>query len=283
MTFLLLLIAVVLAQTLGPMPAVQRDGWVVGWWRWLDTQPWLQSSPAVARIVALLGPVLALALVLALAGGWLFGLAGIAVSLLVLLYSFGRDDINVLVRSYHDDLGRNDVQAAWHSAADLDPGHGENAAESWPQLHDQTLQLVNYRYFERFFPVIFWFLVLGAPGALLYRLASLALNFHRENNDQSDADSHLLWVLEWIPLRLLGLVFALVGNFTATMQPWRDTLLCSISSTPEVLWRLIRGAMDTGSAASPHQGALELDALAALYSRALVLFLAMIALVTILV
>lgn len=282
MTFLVLLLAVAVAQVYGPMPSVQRDDWFQGWWRWLDTRTWLQAIPTGNLVVAILGPVLAVTLLLALTKGWLFGLLGIVINLTVLFYAFGREDVNALAQAYRDDLSREDVQAAWHDAADFDPQHGDSPAETWPQLHELTLARVSYRYFERYFPVIFWFVVFGASGALLYRLASLAVENCRSDNVESGADSHLLWVLEWIPLRLLGLVFALVGNFAATIHHWREIVFCTTSATAENLRRLTKGALEMGSQVSLREGAQEMDAVEALYSRALILSLGVVALVTIL-
>ena len=282
MTFLVLLLAVVVAQVHGPMPSVQRDDWFHGWRRWLETQSWLRAMPSGRLVVATLVPVLAVALVLALTKGWLFGLLGIGINLVVLFYAFGRDDVNALVQVYRDDLDREDVQAAWHDAAGFDPKHGESPAESWPQLHELTLERVNYRYFERYFPVIFWFVVFGAPGALLYRLASLAVQTRQDDGVETEGGGHFLWLLEWVPLRVLGLVFELVGNFAATMHHWRDIFFSTTGATAENLRRLVKGALEMGPQASIHEGALEMDAVEALYSRSLVLSLGIVALVTIL-
>ncbi|HLS99669.1 MAG: regulatory signaling modulator protein AmpE [Porticoccaceae bacterium] len=279
MTFLVLVIALGVVL-MGAPAALQRDGWFAAWWAWLAAR--LGDADLVRLAVAVLAPVLGLALVLQLAGGWLFGLVGVAVNLAVLLYAFGRGDLDGDIRHYRDDLHREDTQAAWHDAAGLDARHRESAAASWRELHDQAVEAVAYRYFERYFPVLFWFLLLGAPGALLYRLAVLALG-QRGDGEGRSAEGQLLWVLEWIPVRLVGLLFALVGNFAATVREWRETLLCATSTSAEVLGRVVRGALASGDEAlSTRQGALEMDALVALYRRALILFLGLIALVTLL-
>jgi len=281
-TFLVLLLAIAVSRVHGPMPSLQRDGWFQSWWRWLESRTWLQARSMGHLVVAIFVPVLAVVLLLAVAKGWLFGLAGIAINLVVLFYAFGREDVNALAQAYRDDLEREDVQAAWHDAAGFDPEQDESPAESWPQLHDLTLERISYRNFERYFPVIFWFVVFGAPCALLYRLVCLAAETHRDEAVESDIEGHLLWVLEWIPLRLLGLVFALVGNFATTIHQWREIVFCTTSTTAANLRRLTKGALEIGSQVSVHAGALEIDAVEQLYSRALMLTLGVIALVTIL-
>ena len=173
MTFLVLVIALLVVFT-GIPGNLQRDAWFARWWAWLSTR--LAGRPLTRLAVAVLAPVIGLALVLEFASDGLFGLVGLVVNLLVLLYAFGRGDLEGEVRLYRDDLDREDTQAAWHDAAGLDARHRESAAANWRELHDQAVEAVAYRYFERDFPVLLWFVLLGAPGALLYRLAALALN-----------------------------------------------------------------------------------------------------------
>ena len=278
MTFLVLVIALLVVFP-GIPGNLQRDAWFARWWAWLSTR--LAGRPLTRLAVAVLAPVIGLALVLEFASDGLFGLVGLVVNLLVLLYAFGRGDLEGEVRLYRDDLDREDTQAAWHDAAGLDARHRESAAANWRELHDQAVEAVAYRYFERDFPVLLWFVLLGAPGALLYRLAALALN-RRGEAEGAGPESQLLWVLEWIPVRLLGLLLALVGDFAATVKAWRATLFCATSSTAEVLGQAIRGALASGEAVSARQAALEMDALRALYRRALILFLGLIALGTLL-
>lgn len=279
MTFLVLMFAVAVAEWRGVPPALQRHDWFTGWSRWLAGSGWFAAAPAVGLGVLLLVPPLALALLLAWLGGWMFGLVGIAINLAVLFFAFGRGDLKTNARHYRDDLARGDVQAAWHDAARLHACRPGSSAENWPELHDQVIEGASYKYFERYFPVLFWFVLLGAPGALLYRLTALAA-VARLGEERCAATS--LRLLEWLPLRLLGLAFALMGDFATAMREWRATLFDTASSSAQVLARLVRAALGTNPAPSIQQGAAEIDALAALYFRALILSLGMIALLILL-
>lgn len=74
------------------------------------------------------------------------------------------------------------------------------------------------------FAVIFWFCLFGATGALTYR----AITVWRENAIVADSDlnGYVSWLtsinewLDWIPARLLGLSFALAGDFLPAFQAW---------------------------------------------------------------
>lgn len=275
MTFLVLVFAVAVAEWRGVPAALQRDDWFAGWSRWLAGKGLVEAAPGIGLAVLLLVPVLGLALLLDWLGGWLFGLLGIAINLAVLFFAFGRGDPATEVRHYRDDLARDDVQAAWHEAARLNASDPGGAAENWPELRAQVVEGVSYKHFERYFPTLFWFALLGAPGALLYRLCHLAA---ATPQGAERGALRLLWLLEWLPLRLLGLAFALVGDFATTIREWRAALFDTAAPSAQVLARLVRAALGTNPAPSIQQGAVEMDALAALFYRALILSLGMIAL-----
>ncbi|MBB6520919.1 regulatory signaling modulator protein AmpE [Pseudoteredinibacter isoporae] len=54
----------------------------------------------------------------------------------------------------------------------------------------------------------------------------------------------LLWLLEWPVVRVLGLSFAITGNFISCMQRWRDSLLCFKTPSKKVLGNAVGGALD---------------------------------------
>jgi membrane protein required for beta-lactamase induction len=75
---------------------------------------------------------------------------------------------------------------------------------------------------RRIFGTVLWFLILGPAGALLYRLAreasQLVVSQARPGLEQP---SHgLLYLLDWIPSRMLAGLFALAGNFETTVRAW---------------------------------------------------------------
>lgn len=74
---------------------------------------------------------------------------------------------------------------------------------------------------DRLFNVLFWFLLLGPVGAVLYRVTSL-LSLSPEQNGLRDAARQVLGVLAWVPVRLLAATFALAGRFDAVLEAWRS-------------------------------------------------------------
>lgn len=75
------------------------------------------------------------------------------------------------------------------------------------------------------FGALFWFALLGAPGALLYRLVNTldAMWGYRTTRYERFgwAAARIDDVLNFIPARLTALTYALCGNFAAAWRCWR--------------------------------------------------------------
>ncbi len=84
------------------------------------------------------------------------------------------------------------------------------------------------------FGVMFWFYILGAPGAIAYWMLTA---ISREWSDVRAGDDisivgaaraelgraarWLLFIVDWVPVRLLAFTFAIVGNFEDAIYQWR--------------------------------------------------------------
>ena len=73
----------------------------------------------------------------------------------------------------------------------------------------------------RWFGVVFWFVVLGIPGALLYRLTRLSLHFPDWSEGQARSLLQLRFVLDWPVLVLMLISAGLGGDLDAVRQAWR--------------------------------------------------------------
>jgi len=81
---------------------------------------------------------------------------------------------------------------------------------------------------DRFFSVIFWFVVLGPLGALMYRLTSHTMRTS-ENTTLGNAAAQLQAILAWAPAHLTAAGYAFTGNYEAAKQEFyaktkQDTL-----------------------------------------------------------
>jgi len=73
----------------------------------------------------------------------------------------------------------------------------------------------------RWFGILFWFTLLGIPGALLYRLSQKAMQSGRFDATQRDWLARLRWVLEWPVLVLMVVAIGLVTDLDRVAQAWK--------------------------------------------------------------
>lgn len=77
------------------------------------------------------------------------------------------------------------------------------------------------------FAVLLWFVILPGPcGALLYRLSALLAEFWRERPGQGNSDfvrfsGQVFAIIDWLPVRATAAAFAVVGDFEDAVYCWR--------------------------------------------------------------
>lgn len=115
----------------------------------------------------------------------------------------------------------------------------------------QALIWLNYRYF---IAIMIFFVLFGAPGALLYRLVC-KINEGEQSKNQTDSDDtelakeggdepadhtiddnsvdteavslfnqKFLFILDWLPVRIVAFGYMLVGHFSRAMPIWLESL-----------------------------------------------------------
>ena len=64
---------------------------------------------------------------------------------------------------------------------------------------------------------------IGPAGVVLYRLADKAsLRWEQYGFNLSEAAKHFFYILDWLPVRLSAMSFAIVGNFEDSVYAWRN-------------------------------------------------------------
>ena len=219
----LTLVAVVIALVLGHVaPALVTSArqftWFGHWLQWLGTQSgeggfWRGRHGIVLALLPVLAGV---ALLQWLLHAPLLGFLGLLFGVVALDYAWGPRDLDVDVEAIIDA----------HDA----PTRREAIARLWPQGEGASIdgsalvEAVFRNALQRWFGVLFWFLLLGPVGALLYRLSALACEgeFARSlpaENLMGVRTLHSL--LNWPVAQLMTLSMALVGNFDAVFNAWR--------------------------------------------------------------
>lgn len=213
MSFISVVIVFVILQVWGTVRPVQQDGWL-GQVREASKAVLGHEKQSYGVVVF---PPLILGVLVLLIGDWLFGLVGLLIYVLVIMYSLGRGDLTAELNRYLDAWQRGDKQADTYMAAEWIGDLPDDLDET--RLHQLLRKRFLYRSLERWFAVLFWFVIFGPSGALLYRLCRL------EFDRGMDVMRPWIHVMEWLPVRILGLVFGLVGDFSNTIDAWRKDVL----------------------------------------------------------
>jgi adenosylcobinamide-phosphate synthase len=152
-----------------------------------------------------------------------------AFSVLVLYLTMGFRQFSHYFTDIHQALRDDDLEKArsllstWRGA----PCHELNAEELARVTIEEAL-LASHHYV---FGVMAWFVItmllgLGPAGAVLYRLA-LFLNSRWGKQDDAEFGQFGIFArqayhwMEWLPLRLTAITFAIVGDFEDTVYCWR--------------------------------------------------------------
>lgn len=241
------LIAAVVALVLGHLAqslaaSVRHYGWYADWLRWLGAR-FPEDSIWRGRwgiALALVPPLLAVGLFQLALDEPLYGLAGLVFGIAVLFYVWGPRDLDLDVEAI---AAANDPVSRRAAAASLWP-EGET-----PSLDGGSLVEAVFRNaLRRWFGVLFWFLLLGPFGAVLYRLTALSAEggAARELPGETvEGARTLLAILEWPVAQLLTLALALVGNFDTVLGAWRESGGAALSLDNRFLGAVARASVKT--------------------------------------
>ena len=178
-----------------------------------------RGAGVVAWCVAVLVPVTLLGALHVLSGG----IAAFGIDVLVLYGALGRRSLGEHARPVADALSAGDLASARDAVGrmvsrdtDVLDARGVAAAATESVLENGH---------DAVFGALFWFVVLGAPGALLFRLANTldamwgyrTPRYERFGWCAARADD----ALGFVPARLTALTYAALGDAATAMRCWR--------------------------------------------------------------
>ncbi len=281
MTLIIILVCIFIEQHLGPLGHLRRWG---GFHRYVDgLQQWLGRLPGGADSLGVLimvaPPLVLLGLLIALLGANSVGTDIVAA--VVLLYCLGPLDLPQELEAYRQAVLAQDAERIARITAALtdDPD-----AEKSPHRTQRVLEAVLVAANDNLFAPFFWSTVLGPLGALLYRLAA-ELRAPRSGRaaDYTAAAERLHDILNWAPARLFALGFALGGSLTHALEAWQFRRTLNFYENDNLVRAAGLGAiLFTPPAAplSPEEEAHWLEEVRGLIGRTFLVWLTMLALIT---
>jgi len=214
-------------------------------------------------VVTLLMTAVAMAIVwLLLRGlqGVLFNVPVLVVWILLGVLCIGAGKVRMHYHAYLKAASRDDAHARDAMASELTLIHGVppgcDEREYLRELQNALLW-INYRFY---LAPLFWFVVGGPMGpvtlmgyAFLRAWQSWLARYQTPRDRQQSGVDAILHVLDWLPVRLVGVVYALIGHGEKALPAWFASLGDRHSSQYQVLTQLAQFSL----AREPHVDKVE--------------------------
>ena len=170
--------------------------------------PWVLAALIVFYVLHYINPGL----------GWLWTVAVLYACIAFRQVGQTLNDIFEALRA-GDLLRARELLSGWRGEPASEYGESEVAKAA--------IETALTRAHRELFGVLFWFIILPGPaGAVLYRLSvDLSRRWGARKDDEFSAfgrfSARIFHYLDWLPLRLSAIGFAIAGNFEDAVSSWR--------------------------------------------------------------
>lgn len=225
MTLLAVLMALIIEKLAPSMLMIRRYDWITHFQSWVrnvskSIEKWNETFTLA---VVVLIPVLVTAIIyyelfrLGALLGFLFGV-------LMLIYTLGPKGIFLFIHQAEELSQHQDESRLRAIATDL---LNEAIPEDEKEICQRVKQELLIRNNAAITAIFFWFAVLGPMGAILYRISHILKSTPgteetAENAEFNQAAELLFAILNWIPMHLTALSYAITGSFVDALHHWRQ-------------------------------------------------------------
>jgi membrane protein required for beta-lactamase induction len=223
MSLIVIVICLIVERFLLERQHLRQRPWLEAFSKWLTDQrtPEWSKHGLMSLIIVLLPPLLTTALLQQLLAGSLFGIPTVIFAAVVLLFCLGPVDLDTQVNDYIKAVETEDETNLRRIAREIVE---DEPPTSEPALSQSVTEAILWQANQRLFGVVFWFILLGPLGALLYRITTQLPRLEQANRDIDFFlnAKQLLLIMDWLPARLTAICYAIAGSFEDALYGWRS-------------------------------------------------------------
>lgn len=212
----------------------------------------------------------------------LFGMAEFLFQLFLFLYCLGPQNLWADTFACINALVKGDLPLA---SEKMKASFGVTDNGTKEEMHSKLLNNIFIAANRRIFAIVFWFLILGPVGAVLYRTITLSsADFPKQETapELLPVARSVESVLDWIPVRILTFVFALGGHFVQVFSCIRKKPMMNLEMNDVLLTECGTAALGSGDIVQKAEdGSVERNAIG-LLDRSFVIALVIVAIIVML-
>ncbi|RDH45401.1 regulatory signaling modulator protein AmpE [Zooshikella ganghwensis] len=225
MLFLEIFIAFGCCQLKRWRESIHHDSWYFQWLSFLMRLFKVKLVPDVRLwCLAWSIPLLGLAALTWLLEGFLWNAPLVLLNVLVLLYSFGRHGFVKRLDRVLAIMRTANPETLFIRTEQIFPEFAQQKVTGIENQYILLRRQLFYDALQQLITVVFWFVLLGPWAALLYRLNALYIDYMEKHSPalvRASIAWDCLYLLEWLPARLLAASFTLSGNFAGAYHELR--------------------------------------------------------------
>ncbi|MDF3055766.1 MAG: ampE, partial [Gammaproteobacteria bacterium] len=167
--------------------------------------------------------------------GLLLGLFSFLLSVIVLFFCLRLYNPRVALAHYFEAGRHGEDQSAFYYGIDFLKGDGKSEKNPVTLARHITRKILSDAD-QYIFSVLFWYVIFGLSGAVVYSVVrSLAAkkNYPKLSSSTVQAAKQLHALLNWLPTRIVGLTYALVGHASYGFAYWRKHLRDGLNASRE--------------------------------------------------
>jgi len=228
MSLLVILLGIAIDKFAESVENIRKFDWFIRYSDWSRQQleRWSLHNDTVILLIILLIPALITAFVYQRLDN-LLSLLGFLFSVAVFVFCIGPRDIHNRANKYVDALERGEESAADELAADIleDEPRPEEESALIRKINETLLIATN----NNILGIVFWFVILGPIGAVIYRLNQVLLKPQNHSPAPQNAENGtflqsaqlLFCILNWIPSHLTAITYGITGSFVDAIHQWK--------------------------------------------------------------